>query len=137
MNKRDFRIMHSELIEYFQCIEFDLKRIYAAMCEGEFEENFGLLKRESFGAVLKKLKELDYSDGYPFFNDADYKFLNEFRKLRNYWCHECYLQFVYEDDLEEKEYAYRSICDCLVDDHYRTGRLHKKLERIYFERFYD
>jgi len=30
-----FRLMHCEIIENYQCIEFDMRRIYSAMVEGD------------------------------------------------------------------------------------------------------
>jgi len=31
----------------------------------------------------------------PYFTEDEYKLLDEIRERRNYWCHQCYLDFVY------------------------------------------
>ena len=42
-----------------QCIESDLKLIYAGMQSGDFEENLDMLEKANLGTVIKKLKDLD------------------------------------------------------------------------------
>lgn len=32
-----FRILHSEIIEYYQCIEHDMRRIYSIMCVDDYK----------------------------------------------------------------------------------------------------
>ena len=63
MTRDDFKILHSELIMYCQCIEFDLKRIYSGMSTGDFNDNMDMLETSNLGRTLTKLKRLDYSDG--------------------------------------------------------------------------
>lgn len=38
MLEQQFRIKYSEIMENFQCIEYDLKRIYSAMSADDFDE---------------------------------------------------------------------------------------------------
>ena len=38
MTRDQFKILHSEIMMYFQCIEFDLKRIYAGMSSEDFDD---------------------------------------------------------------------------------------------------
>ena len=33
-----FKLLHSEIMMYFQCIEFDLKRIYSGMSSEDFDD---------------------------------------------------------------------------------------------------
>lgn len=42
---------------------------------------------------MKKLEELDYSDGSPYLNRNDYALLNEIKEIRNYWVHKGYIDF--------------------------------------------
>lgn len=44
MDRDTFKLIHSELIQQVQCTEFNLKRIYAAMKNGDFNDNFDDLK---------------------------------------------------------------------------------------------
>lgn len=56
MDRDTFKMIHSELIQQVQCIEFNLRRIYAAMCEGKFEDNFLALENCSLRQIAKNLK---------------------------------------------------------------------------------
>ena len=49
MDRDTFKLIHSELIMQVQTIEYDLKLIYAAMKEGDFEENFVELENANMG----------------------------------------------------------------------------------------
>lgn len=135
MTKEDFKILHSEIMLYFQCIEFDLKRIYAGMSSEDFDEEMDLLENSNFGNTLRKLKKLDYSDGKPWLSAADYDQLNRIRELRNYWCHQCYLDFVYISDDWQRENKFQRIANRLYNEHNRIYNLHKKLQDLYFDWF--
>ena len=130
MTENEFKLVHSDLIQQVQCIENDLRIIYAAMKTGEFEDNFDDLERANLGTIIKKLKELDYSDGPPDLAEEHYDVIDNIREIRNYWCHQCYLDFVYIKDDEEREKRFNAIAERLVSDEYRTFDLHKKLERL-------
>ena len=39
MTRDTFKIIHSELIQQVQCIEYDLKVMYATMKKGSFQSN--------------------------------------------------------------------------------------------------
>lgn len=45
MTRDKFKLIHSELIMQVQCIEHDLKLIYAGMCKGDFDKTLMLLKK--------------------------------------------------------------------------------------------
>ena len=128
-------ILHSEIMLYFQCIEFDLKRIYAGMSSEDFDEEMDLLENSNFGNTLRKLKKLDYSDGKPWLSAADYDQLDRIRELRNYWCHQCYLDFIYISDYWQRENKFQRIANRLYNEHNRIYNLHKKLQDLYFDWF--
>lgn len=83
------------LIKKCQCIEHDIKIMYAGMLRGDFYENLNLVINKPLGPVLKKLEGLDYSDDSPYLHREDYKFLNEIKNIRNYWVHKGYIDFIY------------------------------------------
>ena len=58
MTRDKFKLIHSELIMQVQCIESDLKLIYAGMHSGDFEDNLDMLEKANLGTIIKKLKEL-------------------------------------------------------------------------------
>ncbi len=49
MTRNQFKILHSEIMEYFQCIEFDLKRIYSKMSSEDFGYEMDMLENSNFG----------------------------------------------------------------------------------------
>lgn len=55
MDRDTFKLIHSEVIQQVQCIEFNLRRTYAAMHEGDFEENFKRLEKSNLGMIVKEL----------------------------------------------------------------------------------
>ena len=83
------------LIKTCQCIEHDVKIMYAGMLRGDFYKNLDTVVNKPLGPVLKKLEELDYSDGAPYFSRDDYTLLNEIKEIINYWVHKGYIDFLY------------------------------------------
>ena len=130
MTRDRFKLIHSELIQQVQCIEYDLKLIYAAMHKGDFEKNFGTLSKANLGKIARELRELDHSDNFPELSDEDYKVIDEIRIIRNYWCHQCYLDFVYIQDNYQREIKFQEIAQRLHYDENRTYALMQKMEQI-------
>ena len=126
-----FKMIHSELIQQVQCIEFNLRRIYAVMYEGKFEDNYRALENCSLGKITKELKKLDYSDDFPELSEEDYKMINDIRVIRNYWCHQCYLDFVYVNNDRQREREFQKIAKRLQQDEQRTYDLSVKTEKLY------
>lgn len=56
MTRDKFKLIHSELIMQVQCIEHDLKLIYAGMCKGDFDKNLDALEKVKSGVNDKKSK---------------------------------------------------------------------------------
>lgn len=131
MNRDTFKLIHSELIQQVQCTEFNLKRIYAAMKNGDFNDNFNDLKNSNLGVIARKLKDLDYSDNLPEFTEEEYKTIDDIRKIRNYWCHQCYLDYIYIQNDNEREIRFQEIANRLHYDELRTYDLFKKTESMY------
>lgn len=129
-----FRLMHSEIIENYQCIEFDMRRIYSAMVEGDYDDSMDELWDKNWGVLLARLKKLDNSDGKPYISEKDYDLLDEIRERRNYWCHQCYLDFVY---LEEGEYDARlsKMIRQVENELNRTKKIQRSFENIYLRHF--
>lgn len=138
MDRDTFKLIHSELIQQVQCTEFNLKRIYAAMKKGDFNDNFNDLKNSNLGVIARKLKDLDYSDNLPEFTEEEYKTIDDIRKIRNYWCHQCYLDYIYIQNDNEREIRFQEIANRLHYDELRTYELFKKTESMYkyvFEKY--
>ena len=130
MTRDKFKLIHSDLIMQVQCIENDLKMIYAGMHSGDFDRNLDMLEKANLGTVIKKLKDLDYSDGHPDLSKQDYALLEQIREIRNYWCHQCYLDFIYIENDYEREKVFQKVAKKLHYDEYRTYDLFKKTEEM-------
>ena len=132
MDRDTFKLIHSELIQQVQCIEFNLRRTYAAMHEGNFDDNFNRLEKSNLGKIARELENLDYSDDRPELSDDDYDLIDDIREIRNYWCHQCYLDFVYKNNNRERERQFQKIAQRLQRDENRTYELFVKSEKIFF-----
>ena len=127
---KTFKMVHSELIMSMQYIEQDLKLIYAAVKGGDFQANFDELDNMNLGSVIKEFQALDNQTGFAQFSNESYDLLNEIREIRNYWCHQCYLDFHYYSDPEEHASAYYKVAERLHYDENRVFALQQKLEKL-------
>lgn len=93
MDRDIFKLIQSELIQQVQCIEF--KRSHTAMCKGNFDDNFDRLEKSNFGKSTRELENLAYSDECPELSEEDYELIEDIREMRNHWCHQCYLDYIY------------------------------------------
>ena len=132
MDRNRFKLIHSELIQQVQCIENNLKIIYAAMHKGNFRSNLKSVEKMNLGKIARELEELDNSDNLPDFSEEDYTTIDEIREIRNYWCHQCYLDFVYIENDYERERAFQKVAERLHYDEHRTYDLFKKTEEMRF-----
>ncbi len=104
----EYKFLVGETILHYQLIENDLKIIYAGMLMGNIEENLAKVDREfrGLGDVIFALEKLDNSDGHPFFSENDYRMLKRLAGQRNYYCHQCFVDFCYiRDFIRSEEYA--------------------------------
>ncbi len=66
----------------------------------------------------------------PEFSEEDYSTIDEIREIRNYWCHQCYLDFVYIVNDNEREETFQKVAQKLHYDEYRTYDLFEKTEAM-------
>jgi hypothetical protein len=132
-----FRSLHSEIIQFYQCIEFDLRRIYSAMSSDDFFDCMDELSDKNWGTLLNRLEELDYSDDDPYFAEEEYRELDEIRSRRNYWCHQCYLDFIYIQDNWKQEERLQRLIRQLENERNRAYKLHRRMQDIYLNDFRD
>ena len=130
MTRDTFKIIHSELIQQVQCIEYDLKVIYAAMEKGSFQSNMESMSKANLGKIVRELETLDYSDDFPELSEREYEFIDEIREIRNYWCHQCYIDFLYIADEYQRERKFQDIARRLHYDENRTHDLLQKIEEM-------
>lgn len=130
MTRDTFKLIHSELIQQVQCIEHDLKIMYAAMKKGRFQSNMEAMRKANLGKIARELEALDYSDDFPELSERDYEVIDEIRDIRNYWCHQCYIDFIYIADDYQRERKFQEIAQRLHYDEHRTYALFQKTEKM-------
>lgn len=130
MRRDTFKMIHSELIQQVQCIEHNLKVMYAAMKRGNFQSNLEAMSKANLWKIVRELEVLDYSDDFPELSEDDYDLIDEIRDIRNYWCHQCYIDFVYIVDNFQRERKFQDIAQRLHYDENRTYALHQKIEKM-------
>ena len=93
MTKAEFREKHSEIIEYYQLLEMHLKGICASLLSGEDQTWFDQLDKhetDTLGALINKIQSLQKQKQLELFTAEDLETLNQIRKDRNYWVHQCF-----------------------------------------------
>ena len=105
-----YKYLLGETIIYYQFMENDLKLIYAGILQGNFYKNIEYVRStfKGLGQVVIALEDLDYSSGQtPYFTRDTYKLLSKLARQRNYYCHQCCIDFCYnpyfKDSTEFKE----------------------------------
>lgn len=96
MNLTDFRIYHSTLIEHYQFIESHLEGIYAAISEKDILQGFQDVQNDNFHRIIKKIKEIENQKNISLFTDKEHKQMEKIFQRRNFWCHNCYYDMVFD-----------------------------------------
>ena len=99
----NYKYLLGETIMLYQFVENDLKLIYAGMMQGSFYQNIEKVRAtfKGLGQVIQALEELDNSDGRPYFDSYTYSLLSKLARQRNYYCHQCCVDFCYNPDFRE------------------------------------
>lgn len=127
----EFKYYLGETILCYQLIEHDLKIIYAGMLRGNFNDNIAIVSDEyhGMGQIIKALQELENGSKNSFFSFADYKLLKSLARERNYFCHQCIIDFGYiKNFLNSNEY--KLACDKLKKANCEILPLQKQTEKI-------
>lgn len=125
-----FHTYVGETIMYCQCIENDVKWIYAGMHKGDVDANFESLEKSkaTLGKVLGMLQTLD-NERDPYLSEGDYELLRKVTEIRNHWAHKAYTQFVYCEGSDwDKEFTRQA--RRLKNDHNRLAKLSDTIERV-------
>lgn len=125
-----FKLIHSELIMSVQYIEQDLKIIYSILKDGDFRGNYCDVENFPLGKLLRSLHEMDRELGRSNIKESEYALLDEIREMRNYWCHQCYIDFHYIKDPQAHEQSFQRVALKLHEDELRVYELQQKLEQL-------
>ncbi len=130
MELEEFHQKVGEILMYCQCIEHDVKYIYAFMADGGFKKNMMEMedRRLTLGQVVHELQEYDQSWDEPLFNQEEYRTLFDIVHKRNYYAHSVYLSFCYLDDEKDFEYSFARECRTIEKDLQELSSLYDKVE---------
>jgi hypothetical protein len=99
----EYKYLLGETVILYQFMENDLKLIYAGMLSGAFYKNLEYVRSnfKGMGQVIQALEELDNSDARPYFSSDTYALLNKLARQRNFYCHQCSVEFCYNPYFKE------------------------------------
>ena len=93
MTETEFRIKHSEIIEYYQLIEMRLKSICAALLADEKKGWYERLDDFESNPMRRSINHIDFIQKQKkkgTFSEKALKELDNLCDARNYWAHECF-----------------------------------------------
>lgn len=127
----DYKYLLGETIIVYQLIEHDLRSIAALSIQGEYHSNLARISFDykSMGQVVSLLSDMDKKRSNPLLNESDYKILSALVRKRNYYCHQCAIDFIYESDFDCSD-EFKSAIEELSLDHKRMLEMQTKIENI-------
>ena len=127
-----------EILMYCQCIEENVKRIFAHMRPGNYERNRMEIENEkmTLGQVITAMKTLDQSRKEAFFTEHDYLYLFSITRTRNEYAHNVYIHFCYLSNAEEFDRSFDKCVDDMEKDKVWLSALYEAVEdaRLLYER---
>lgn len=96
MTMDKFRILHSTAIEHYQFIEHHLEGIFATISGEPFHIGLKYVEKTNIKPLIEKIKTLEKRKQISILSDSDYKRLQQVCSRRNYWCHECYVDMIFD-----------------------------------------
>ena len=91
-----FRRIHSQLIEHYQFIELNLEGIYASVCGEPLVRGLQKVGNDNITRLISRIHEIEKQRGMTYLTNEEYKRLAELSKRRNFWCHNCYVDLVFD-----------------------------------------
>lgn len=96
MNKDEFRIIHSMVIEHYQFIERELEGIYTALSGKHFYMGLKDVETFSINKVIRMVQEQERIHHRKIISNAEYEELKSICQRRNFWTHNCYTGMVFD-----------------------------------------
>lgn len=120
-----FRIRHSTLVEHYQFIEFHLKGIYASLCDKGFFAGTKDVKTDTFHHLISKIKSIESEKKISLLSNSDYERLEYMCERRNFWCHNCYIDLIFD-----RRTAAPKDIKPLIDDLFEAEEMREKLYQL-------
>ena len=96
MERKEFRITHSTLIEHYQFIEAHLEGIYAAVSGKSFGDGLKDVEKDSMSGVVREIRDMERERNITVFTAEGYTQLRRIIERRNFWCHCCYFELPFD-----------------------------------------
>lgn len=100
------------------------------MCRGNPDKNFNYVKDKTLGVVISLLKKLDNSDNNPRFSIDDYSYLKKMTKIRNYYIHNFFIDYLYVEHNDNYDDC-KNLYDLLIQDRNEIHKMYKNIFEIY------
>lgn len=124
----EFKYYLGETIMFCQIIESDFKIIYVNLINGNKQETWTLIQKETLGSMVKMLQNLDNDN--RLLSKNDYHYLHQLVGKRNHWCHQTFVNFLYNGQDFENSKQYIEECKQLAEDHEQLSKIYRILESI-------
>ena len=96
MELDEFRRIHSQLIEHYQFVEFNLEGIYASICGEPFVRGLHMVENDNIQRLISKIHAIERQSGELYLSEEECERLEELCRRRNFWCHNCYVDLVFD-----------------------------------------
>ncbi len=73
---------------------------------------------------------MDEELGYSKIKEKHYELLDQIREIRNYWCHQCYIDFHYIEDPQAHEETFQEVAARLHIDELQVFDLQQEIEKL-------
>lgn len=130
----DYVYVVGSVLYLCQCIEHDIKYIYFLMSGDHSDEFFNHIKSMRLEEVIDNLEQYESLNELSVFSSDDYDLLRRINVISGYYAHECYVDWVYEED-ENKKDLFKESSNQLIKDHNILLELHRVIEDLRIELF--
>ena len=98
MDLQEFRIKHSELIEHYQFVESHLENLYAALNrQRPYSDGMQAVEKDTIIRLVNRIRDWQKEKNKSVLSDEDCNRLKRISERRNFWCHNCYVDLVFDE----------------------------------------
>jgi len=120
-----FRIIHSTLIEHYQFIEFHLEGIYAKIGKKDFYSGLKDVEKSNLSQLVQNIRKVEEERKISIIPKSEYERIEYARTRRNFWCHNCYVDMVFD-----RKTGVPKDLNVLMEDFYEAESLRDALFQI-------